>query len=330
MELLDRYLFAVSKHLPQARREDLIAELKDNLLSQLEDEAASLGRPLTTDEIAEVLRKHGRPLLVALQYLPQRHLIGPVMFPWYWYVLRLAVPVGMVVYLIAFVSQVLFSPGGAFAFSHLIPGLLSVAFHTMAWVTLTFAVGEFILTHYHKVELKDPGWDPRKLPRVDRDSRRETPLTLWADLIVNVLLTLWLIAVPFYPFLLLWPYESFLAQHSIRLAMMWHTMYWLLVGLQAGQTLVKLMVVLAPRLRNAGDLVSKTLGVVVLAILASAHNYFVLDMPLRPQDTLVLEQVNNALHMAFVVALTVVSIVLVLRIFRYGSRFVSGRLSVAL
>ena len=76
MELLDRYLFAVSKHLPQARREDLIAELKDNLLSQIEDEEASLGRPLTTDEIAEVLRKHGRPLLVALQYLPQQHLIG--------------------------------------------------------------------------------------------------------------------------------------------------------------------------------------------------------------------------------------------------------------
>ena len=45
MELLERYLYAVSKHLPQARREDLIAELKDNLLSQLEDEAASLGRP---------------------------------------------------------------------------------------------------------------------------------------------------------------------------------------------------------------------------------------------------------------------------------------------
>src|SRR6266403_4893567 len=140
MELLERYLFAVSKHLPQARREDLIAELKDNLLSQLEDEEASLGRPLTTDEIAEVLRKHGRPLLVALQYLPQQHLIGPVMFPWYWYVLRLAVPVGMVVYLIAFVSQVLFSPDGAFVFSHLIPGLLSVAFHVSATVTLIFAV----------------------------------------------------------------------------------------------------------------------------------------------------------------------------------------------
>jgi hypothetical protein len=330
MELLDRYLFAVSKHLPQARREDLIAELKDNLLSQIEDEEASLGRPLTTDEIAEVLRKHGRPLLVALQYLPQRHLIGPVMFPWYWYVLRLAVPVGMVVYLIAYMSQLLFSPGGSFAFSHLIPGLLSVAFHVAATVTLIFAVGEFVLAHYHKAELKDPGWDPRKLPRVDRDARRETPITLWADLVANVLLTLWLIALPFYPFLLLWPYESFLPQHSIHLTMMWHTMYWLLVGLQAGQTLVKLMVVLAPRLRNAGNLVSKTLGVVVLAILASAHDYFVLDKPLRPQDTLVLEQVNHALHIAFVVALTVTSIVLVLKIFRYGSRFASRRLSVAL
>jgi hypothetical protein len=69
---------------------------------------------------------------------------------------------------------------------------------------------------------------------------------------------------------------------------------------------------------------------VVLAMLASAHNYFVLDTPVRPQDTLVLEQVNHALHIAFVVARTVTSIVLVLRIFRYGSRFASRRLPVAL
>ena len=37
MELLDRYLQAVKKHLPWQRQDDIIAELRANLESQLED-----------------------------------------------------------------------------------------------------------------------------------------------------------------------------------------------------------------------------------------------------------------------------------------------------
>jgi hypothetical protein len=179
MELLERYLYAVSKHLPQARKEDLLAELRENLLAQIEDVEVTQGRPLTTDEVAEILRRHGRPLVVAARYLPQRHLIGPVMFPWFWYVLRLAVPIGMLVSLIAYVSQVLFSPDGHFAFSRLFSGLLSAAFNVAAAVTLIFAVAESILARYHEVVVKDAEWDPRELPRVDRDARGETPR--WRD-----------------------------------------------------------------------------------------------------------------------------------------------------
>jgi hypothetical protein len=78
------------------------------------------------------------------------------------------------------------------------------------------------------------------------------------------------------------------------------------------------------------EIASKALAVTALAILASVHNYFVLDAPLRPQDAAVLEQVNRGLHIAFVVVLTISSIMLVQRIFRYGSRIVSRRLPVAL
>lgn len=331
MELLERYLYAVSKYLPQASKKDLTAELRENLLAQFEDEEANLGRPLTTDEIAEILRKHGRPLVVALQYLPQRHLIGPVMFPWFWYVLRIAVPFGAVISLIAYVSQVLFFSDGHFAFSHLFSGLLSTAFNVAASVTLIFAVGEFFLTRYHAVDVKDALWDPRTLPRVERDARGETPRwTYAADVIVNALLTLWLVAIPFHPFLLMGHYESFLAQHSIHLTMVWRALYWILVALSAGQTVIKMMVLLTPRLRVVAGIASNALAVAAFAILAVAHNYFVLDAPLRPQDAVVLEQVNRGLHIAFAVALTIASIILVQSIFRYGSRTPSKHLYVAL
>jgi len=43
MELLDRYLQAVKRHLPWERQDDIIAELKANLESQLEDKESELG-----------------------------------------------------------------------------------------------------------------------------------------------------------------------------------------------------------------------------------------------------------------------------------------------
>jgi hypothetical protein len=43
MELIERYLQAVKFALPQEQREDIIKELRDNLLSQIEEKEAELG-----------------------------------------------------------------------------------------------------------------------------------------------------------------------------------------------------------------------------------------------------------------------------------------------
>ena len=43
MELLDRYLEAVKKHLPWKRQDDIIAELRANLEAQLDDKETELG-----------------------------------------------------------------------------------------------------------------------------------------------------------------------------------------------------------------------------------------------------------------------------------------------
>ncbi len=56
MELLDRYLQAVREYLLRNRRDDIVKELGDNILSQMEDKAAELGRPLTEAEQAAILK----------------------------------------------------------------------------------------------------------------------------------------------------------------------------------------------------------------------------------------------------------------------------------
>src|SRR5215813_6133590 len=93
MELLERYLQAVRGYLLRRRRDDIVKELGDNILSQMEDKAAELGRPLNEIEQAAILKQYGHPLLAAARYrsLPLHQLVGPALFPLYWYMLQAVV-----------------------------------------------------------------------------------------------------------------------------------------------------------------------------------------------------------------------------------------------
>jgi hypothetical protein len=93
MELLERYLQAVRTYLIRNRRDDIVKELSDNILSQMEDKAAELRRPLNQFEQAAILKQYGHPLVAAARYrrLPLQQLVGPALFPLYWYMLQAVV-----------------------------------------------------------------------------------------------------------------------------------------------------------------------------------------------------------------------------------------------
>lgn len=110
MDLLDRYLQAVKKHLPWQRQDDIVAELRANLESQLEDKEAALGRSLTIGEAEDWLREMGPPIQVAARYQPQQFLIGPSVFPTYWFVLRMALLWGTGIYSLVSAVQIFAAP----------------------------------------------------------------------------------------------------------------------------------------------------------------------------------------------------------------------------
>ena len=83
MDLINRYLQAIKFWLPKDQKQDIIAELSEDLRSQIDDREAELGRKLNESEVADMLKQRGRPVLVANCFLPQDHLIGPVLFPIY-------------------------------------------------------------------------------------------------------------------------------------------------------------------------------------------------------------------------------------------------------
>jgi hypothetical protein len=125
-KLTGKYLGAVGSYLPPDQPEDILAELAADIRSEMEDREAELGRPLTAEEVETILKRHGHPMLVAGRFLPRQHLIGPAIFPFYWFTVRTFLWIAALVYVVVAVS-VPFVRGMVQAAGNAAPGEVSVA-----------------------------------------------------------------------------------------------------------------------------------------------------------------------------------------------------------
>lgn len=194
MELLDRYLHAVKFWLPKGQREDIIAELSEDLRTQIEEKETEAGRQLTRVEVVAFLKQVGRPVLVANRYLPQRYLIGPVWFPIYTLVLKIVAACYLVPWILVWIGLTIFAPsrvprshagwlgmlGAAWG------GFWLAAFMALGTVTIVFAVLERAQAQSGLLE----NWDPGKLPAV-RDRNRIPRGNSIAELVANVVFCSW-------------------------------------------------------------------------------------------------------------------------------------------
>lgn len=113
MELIDRYLQAVKFWLPRNQKDDIIAELSEDLRSQVEEKESELGRKLADADIEPILKRCGSPMAVAARYLPQRSLIGPALFPIYSVVIRALIFYFLLPWLLLWLGITIFSPTSA-------------------------------------------------------------------------------------------------------------------------------------------------------------------------------------------------------------------------
>src|SRR5882757_7721918 len=139
MELLERYLQAVKFWLPKEQKSDIIAELSEDLRSQIEERETALGRKLGEAEVEAILKERGRPLLVANRYQPQEYLIGPVLFPIYTFVLKIVALCYLLPWVIVWVSLLSFSP--AYRASHGNWVASALAGWSSLWVVTMIAFG---------------------------------------------------------------------------------------------------------------------------------------------------------------------------------------------
>jgi hypothetical protein len=171
MELIERYLEAVKFGLPKRQKDDIIAELSEDIYSQIEERETALGRKLNEAEVEEILKQRGHPLLVANRFLPQESLIGPVFFLIYRFVLKIFAYGYLLPYTLVWIGLMIFSPSYRFeqthpswfgAFASLFSYLWFAFCLVVVPLTLAFAVLERQQTRLHLFDR----WNPRKLPPV--------------------------------------------------------------------------------------------------------------------------------------------------------------------
>jgi hypothetical protein len=210
MELLDRYLQAVRFWLPRAQQEDIIAELGDDLRSQIEERESALGRPLNEDELVALLKQAGHPLWVAGRYQKQQALIGPVLFPLYSFVLKIVALGYLGPWLLVWIVLTVFAP------SHraVNPALTLVGGWASFWtnvfvvfgiVTLLFAV----LERFQSAVSVLQRWDPRKLPRVTHRKNRVSRVESVFGLAFSILFIVWWLSLSRYGHVIFGPIAGF-------------------------------------------------------------------------------------------------------------------------
>ena len=220
MELLERYLQAIEFWLPKRQKQDIIAELSEDLRSQIEEKQTELGRKLENGELEAILKRCGPPFVVASRYQPQRYLIGPTLFPVYRFVLAVVLLGCIVPRVLLWLSFLIADPAhrGYLHMENLWTTILYFAFFT----TLGFAIAE-----RSGVSLGNLGnWNPRSLPPV-RDRNRIPISSTLIEIAVGAAFPVWFAAK-------FWPRDVIdLYGARLTLAPVWQTLFWgfMIVGL---------------------------------------------------------------------------------------------------
>jgi hypothetical protein len=313
MELLERYLQAVRTYLPMSQQDDILKELRENLRGQIEDQESALGRALNEDELAEILKKHGHPLLVATRYRQTRHLIGSTLFPFYWLVMKIILAIVGVGYAVSVL--VLIAQGKPFEVLGALLGYVGAVLPTFAIVTIIFAVLDIGDSKFRLLEratkAMNEQFNPRTLPvlRPASDFPGDKPISRFKtafELFFSAAFLLWWMRVNpirrLALFLALGP-VGLADKIPFQLGHVWHIIYWPVILLTLVAIVQQIVTFIYPdriKFYSAMKLITSGGSVLVLYLVTRVDDILVVSPgvsnPWEFAETLRI--INTALHYA--------------------------------
>jgi len=166
VEKVERYIYAVTKRLPQKQRSDIEQELRSLIEDMLSEQAN--GGKVTEKDIDKVLLELGDPVLLADRYRAKRnYLIGPENYETYFLVLKIVIAAVAFGITLAMTIGFFVDPPGSIVelFVQYFSGLFGAMLQVFAWITVIFAVIEHKNVSIED-EFKTKQWNPADLPEL--------------------------------------------------------------------------------------------------------------------------------------------------------------------
>jgi hypothetical protein len=168
MNLIDKYIAEVGKHLPRRNRADIEAEIRSTLEDMLEERSQGAG-PADEATVMQVLKEYGAPREVAAKYKTHPYLIGPRLFPIFEMVIRIVFLVVIGASLIGLTVDLLQTgltgPEIVSAIGKWLGGLFTGLIMAFGNIVIVFAIIERTKPATDAFEKEVRDWDPKDLLR---------------------------------------------------------------------------------------------------------------------------------------------------------------------
>lgn len=193
MELIERYVYAVTKRLPAKQSEDIKNELR-SLIEDMLSERCGANAPQPSD-VESVLTELGDPSKLAAKYRDEKsYLIGPEYFSFYLFLLKIVIAAtafgtGLAAIIALLVNPPASAPEGI---ANVFGSVISGAFQGFAWVTIIFAVVERAQSR-KSAGLPKMEWHVSDLPEIPNKQALIKPADPIISIVFSVLFLIFII-----------------------------------------------------------------------------------------------------------------------------------------
>ena len=170
MNLIDKYVVEVGKHLPRKGRMDIEKEIRSTLEDMLEERNQATPDAEREAAVIALLKEYGEPRKVAESYTGPRYLIGPRLYPTFELVAKIVMAVllgvGLFGYAIsASIPRSFTGPEFLSSLGEFWVGLLGGMISALGNMVIVFAILERVLPAKELEEEAEEKWNPADLAK---------------------------------------------------------------------------------------------------------------------------------------------------------------------
>ncbi|WP_026702666.1 HAAS signaling domain-containing protein [Salibacterium aidingense] len=179
MKTIDRYVYAVTRRLPDAQRKDVADELRSLIEDMVYERVQD--RDVTEEDVEDVLLELGPPKNLARKYRgTKKYVIGPELYDLYTMVLKISLISTVAAFSAVFIIQVILNPINIVDyFVNYLVSFFTILPMVFGWITLGFALAEYFGNGALEKLQQDKEWKPSNLPPVPdpkRQIKRREPI----------------------------------------------------------------------------------------------------------------------------------------------------------